>query len=46
MCGMGCSEANDIISDLARETGTDVVIVDRDVRDFIEELKSKHLLQA
>ena len=35
-----------IISDLARETGTDVVVVDRDVRGFIEELKSKHLLQG
>jgi len=37
---------DDIISDLARETGTDVVIVDHDVRGFIEELKSKHLLQG
>ena len=37
---------DDIISDLARETGTDVVIVDRDVRDFIEELRSKHLLKG
>jgi hypothetical protein len=35
-----------IISDLARETGTDVVVVDRDVRGFIEELKSKHLMQG
>lgn len=35
---------DNIISDLARETATDIVIVDRDVRGFIEELRSKHLL--
>jgi hypothetical protein len=34
---------DEIISELASETGADLVTVDRDVRAFIDELKSKHL---
>ena len=37
---------DEIVSELASETGTDLAIVDRDVRAFLRELKSKHLLAA
>jgi hypothetical protein len=37
---------DEIVRDLASETGTDPAMVDRDVRDFINELKSKHLFTA
>ena len=33
-----------IITDLARETGVDQVIVAADVMQFMEQLKSKHLV--
>jgi hypothetical protein len=35
---------DDIIRDLATETGVDLATLDRDVRRFIDDLKSKHLL--
>jgi len=37
---------DEIISELAAETGADPIAVDRDVRVFIDGLKSKHLLIA
>ncbi len=33
-----------IIANLARETGGDFAVVDRDVRKFLDTLKQKHLL--
>jgi hypothetical protein len=33
-----------IIASLARDTGEESALVERDVRDFVEELKQKHLL--
>ncbi len=33
-----------IVRNLARDTGEDFLVVDRDVRAFIEELKQKQLL--
>jgi hypothetical protein len=36
--------ADEIVKDLARETGVEVGVVDRDVHDFLEELKQKNLL--
>jgi hypothetical protein len=35
---------DDIVCELAAETGADVAAVDRDVRSFMEQLMSKHLL--
>jgi hypothetical protein len=35
---------NEIIHTLAHETDTDLSIVERDVNDFLGELKSQHLL--
>jgi Coenzyme PQQ synthesis protein D (PqqD) len=35
---------NEIIHSLALETGTDLSIIERDVNDFLGELKSQHLL--
>ena len=35
---------DDIIRELADETFTDLAIVERDVRDFLDELKSKRLV--
>jgi hypothetical protein len=35
-----------IIANLARETGEDALIVERDVREFVETLMEKHLLPA
>ena len=35
---------DDIVCELAAETGADTTVVDRDVRSFMEELMSKHLL--
>jgi|ERR1035441_1128794 hypothetical protein len=35
---------DEIICDLSRDTGTDVAVVERDVRGFLEQLKSRHLL--
>jgi len=35
---------DEIVSDLARETGVDPVTVECDVRIFLDDLKSKHLL--
>jgi len=39
-------QVDDIIRELASETGADPMIVDRDVQSFLDELKSKHLLVA
>ena len=36
----------EIVCELANETGTDTATVDRDVHAFLDELKSKHLLAA
>jgi hypothetical protein len=33
-----------IIANLARETGEESLIVERDVREFVEDLKQKRLL--
>jgi hypothetical protein len=33
-----------VIAKLARETGEDPLLVERDVRDFVEELQQKQLL--
>jgi hypothetical protein len=33
-----------IIANLARETGEDSAVVDRDVHEFLDTLKQKHLL--
>jgi coenzyme PQQ synthesis protein D (PqqD) len=33
-----------VITSLARETGEEFTLVDRDVREFAEDLKQKHLL--
>ena len=35
---------DEIIRELAYETQTDLAIVERDVRDFLDSLKSRHLL--
>jgi hypothetical protein len=35
---------DEIICQLAGETGVDLATVDRDVHAFLDELKSKHLL--
>jgi hypothetical protein len=35
---------DEIVSELARDTGADLAAVDRDVHVFLEQLKSKHLL--
>ena len=37
---------DEIICELAAETAADPIAVDRDVRAFLEDLKSKHLLSA
>lgn len=37
---------DEIVRDLASETGTDFATVDRDVRTFLDELKSNHLFAA
>ncbi len=34
----------EIISDLARDTGVDPLLVEQDVRNFLDQLRSKHLL--
>jgi hypothetical protein len=34
----------DIVCELAAETGADTTVVDRDVRSFVEQLMSRHLL--
>ena len=36
---------DEIVSELARDTGADLAAVDRDVHVFLEQLKSKHLLR-
>ena len=36
----------DIVRDLAKETMTEIAIVERDVREFLDELKSRRLLSA
>jgi len=36
--------SDEIVKDLARETGVGVGVVDRDVHAFLEELKQKYLL--
>jgi len=33
-----------IIANLARETGEDALVIDRDVRGFLDSLNQKHLL--
>ena|SRR6266436_634367 len=35
---------DEIVSELSRDTGVDLAVVDRDVHAFLEQLKSKHLL--
>lgn len=35
---------DEIILNLASESGADLVIVDRDVRGFLQQLRAKHLL--
>jgi hypothetical protein len=35
---------DEIIESLARETGTDRLLVDQDVRAFMDDLKLKHLM--
>ncbi len=35
---------DEIIQELARDSGADVSMVDRDVHSFVDQLKSKHLL--
>lgn len=35
---------DDIIRDLSRETNTDVAVVERDVHQFLEQLKSKRVV--
>ncbi len=37
---------DEIVDELASETGADRMTVDSDVRSFLDELKSKHLLTA
>ena len=37
---------DEIISELARETGADLIEVECDVRAFLDELKANHLLTA
>ena len=37
---------DEIICELARETGADLAAVDRDVRAFFDELKARRLLNA
>lgn len=39
-------QTEEIIRELASETGADPETVDRDVHAFLDELKSKHLLTA
>lgn len=39
-------QIEEIIRELASETGADPATVDRDVRAFLDELKSRHLLTA
>jgi hypothetical protein len=34
----------EIVSELSQDTGVDVAVVDRDVHEFLEQLKTKHLL--
>ena len=36
---------DEIVRELARDTGADLAAVDRDVHVFLEQLKSKHLLR-
>lgn len=35
---------DEIVADLAAQTGTDVATIERDVRQFLEQLKVRHLL--
>ena len=37
-------DVDTIVHDLARETGAETAVVDRDVRNFIESLKAKQLV--
>ena len=37
---------DEIVSELAAETGADPITVDRDVCAFFEDLKAKHLIRA
>jgi hypothetical protein len=39
-------QIDEIIRELADESGTDLLQVDRDVRLFLEDLKSRHLITA
>jgi hypothetical protein len=41
--GKGLEE---IVSDLSRDTGTEYAVVLRDVSDFFEQLKAKHLIDS
>src|SRR4029077_9085870 len=35
---------DEIIRDLSRDTGTDIVLIEHEVHEFLEQLKAKHLL--
>ena len=35
---------DEIIRDLSADTGIDIVVVERDVHEFLEQLKAKHVL--
>jgi len=35
---------DEIVCELSRDTGVDLAVVDRDVHNFLEQLKAKHLL--
>jgi hypothetical protein len=37
---------DEIVHELAKETGADISVVDHDVHLFFEELKSRHLITA
>ncbi len=37
---------DEIVRELAAETGADIAVVDRDVHAFMEQLMSKHLLKG
>jgi hypothetical protein len=37
-------QLDSIVAELARDTGVDAAIIAKDVADFMEQLKSKHLI--
>jgi len=34
----------EIVSELSQDTGIDIAVIDRDVHEFLEQLKTRHLL--